>query len=225
MSDNIATVMKNAGVGLNRLLRYGYCGFLLYVFMAYFEPALTKNIINSLTSGLAGLTALFIGTGIYIAHRAVIIPLHHLLLIFFFELKRWIDNNPISPTAILNHNFKVPLFRRMLAYSILRRSDFFENQKDLNIAHAEGGMLVISFTACLIAAIYAFSHDFPQPLVSGGFIWIAGISIVASYVWAWVQHTAEGLVMKKQNNTEKLINILNSAGITCRAVTTDEINS
>lgn len=202
--SELSDLVSKGGIGLNRLIRYAYAGFLFAFFMALFKPGLTASNIKTMTPGLAAITILMIGIGFYIAHRTVIIPLSHLLLIGIFAFAYRNKNIKICPTAILNHYYTIPRGRRMLAYSILRRSSFFKNKEQLDVAHAEGGILVITFTACLLASGYVKYVECKEPQADLPGNWIiylviSLVSLLASLIWGWIQHAAEGLIMLEEH--------------------------
>lgn len=128
-------------------------------------------------------------------------PIHHALLCFLFRLGdrargagEHAEFSP-DPTRYLGEGLGVPIRRRMTAYNILRRSDFFPNKDSLNIAHAENGLLVMSGVGLLIAAGYALSRGSSFGLASILFV-LALVFLAASFWAEWIQHSVECSIIK-----------------------------
>jgi hypothetical protein len=222
-SVDTGKVLDELGLGLSRLLRYSYGGFLLIVLARVVNPDEIRNILD-MPWELTALSALVIGAGIYAVHRSIVIPLHHgLCLILWlkdwklvnpqhsFPLKHWLGyiwpknwervtpDNSYSPTSWLG-SIGVPFGRRIAAYTALRRSDFFEERKrqSLNIAHAEHGLVVMTFEGFLLASVYVKFHPDGSHLDSFAAAGLALIFLIASYPGPFVQHHLECLLMRKK---------------------------
>src|SRR5205807_10542942 len=79
--------------------------------------------------------------------------------------------------------------RRILAYTSLRRSDLFGEKKkrELDVAHAESGLIVMTFEGLLIAALYAWFH--PASGFSSLLLFsLSLVFLVASYPSGYSQH-------------------------------------
>src|SRR5438132_485338 len=138
------------GMGMSRLLRYSYPGFLLLVLSALFFTDQTTKFVAALGFALTALAALVLGAGVYVLHRSFVIPVHHgtlVGLLCLFDACRWKRRgikfwqwkrcgigrgDSLSPTRFLGSvGVKWPF--RMLAYSTLRRSALFPNAEKLDI--------------------------------------------------------------------------------------------
>jgi hypothetical protein len=65
--------LNKLGIGLSRLLRYSYGGFLLLLFASIFETSDTKKVMEAIPTTLTVLVVIGIGSAIYALHRSVII--------------------------------------------------------------------------------------------------------------------------------------------------------
>lgn len=54
------------------------------------------------------------------------------------------DKEILNPVRYLMKQYKLSIFKGMMAYTYLRRSKKFEDYKKLNIEHAELGLLVMT---------------------------------------------------------------------------------
>lgn len=128
----LGTALEKLGVGLSRFLRYSFGGFLLIVLGAIVNPTDTGGILKALGWEVTALAALVVGGGVYAAHRSLIIPIHHfglcIILLLGDKLAGIQKSDSTSPTRWLGA-IGVPLCRRMLAYTTLRRCDFFSEQE------------------------------------------------------------------------------------------------
>ncbi len=198
----MSKTIESLGVGLLRVLCYSYGGFLAVVFAACFWPAQTKAVIDALHPSVAVLAIIVIGAAIHVLHRSIVMPLHHVLLCFLFRVGdrsrgagEHAEFSP-DPTRYLGEALGVPIRRRVTAYNILRRSDFFPNKDSLNVAHAENGLLVISGVGLLIASGYALSQGNSFTLALTLFV-LAIIFLAASFWAEWIQHSVECSIIKE----------------------------
>ena len=97
--------LEALGLGLSRLLRYSYGGFLLIALASFLNPSDTKRILDAMSWQLAALSAVVLGAGIYAVHRSVVIPIHHALLCLVFigfdKLRKIKAGHSSSPTRWL----------------------------------------------------------------------------------------------------------------------------
>jgi hypothetical protein len=208
--------IESLGAGLLRVLCYSYGGFLLVVCAACFSHEQTAAVIDALHPSVAILAIIVIGAAIHVLHRSIVMPIHHALLCFLFRLGdkargsgEHAEFSP-DPTRYLGEGLGVPIRRRMTAYNILRRSDFFPNKDSLNIAHAENGLLVMSGVGLVIAAGYALSRgsSFGLALV----LFVLAVVFLAASFWAeWIQHSVECSIIK--DRPVEAMKILANTGI------------
>lgn len=87
----------------------------------------------------------------------------------------------------------VKRFQRMWAYSTLRRSDFLgeEEKARLDVAHAEGGLVVMTAEGLFLAAWYGWAYPDKTQVDYRVFLFLAVAFLVASYPGAWEQHSLE----------------------------------
>lgn len=82
--SEIANILKDLGIGLSRLIRYSYGGFLLLLFAARLAPCEVRSIFSSLGPIAGTLCFLVAGVCWYVLHRNLIIPIHHFGLCFLY---------------------------------------------------------------------------------------------------------------------------------------------
>lgn len=204
----LGTALEKLGVGLSRLLRYSFGGFLLIVLGAIVNATDTGAILKAIPWEVTALAAVVVGGGVYAAHRSLIIPIHHLGLCFILWLGdifgRIQGSDSNSPTRWLG-TIGVPRFRRMLAYTTLRRCDFFSEQEKeaLNVTHAESGLVVMLAEGLGAAALYALAYPtksvvswLPLSLLSIAFL-------AASYPSGAGQHRLECMRFRARENDVK----------------------
>ena len=194
--------IESLGLGLSRLLCFSYGGFLLVVCAACLAPSQVKTLIDALHPSLAILAVVVIGAAIYILHRTIVMPIHHLMLCWFFRAAdksgdiRDLAESTSSPTIYLSEALGVAPKRKTTAYNVLRHSDFFTNKESLEVAHAENGLLVMTGVGLLIAALYALAHrNFLLALI---FLVLAIIFILASFKAEMVQYSLECMAIRER---------------------------
>ena len=103
--------------------------------------------------------------------------------------------------------------RRMLAYSILRRGDFFkdEEKRALDVAHAEGGLIVMTAEGFGVAAAFAWLYPTYSRISWVPLAVLAGVLLAASYPGGFVQHRLE--CMRFRAEQIRVIEILRKSGI------------
>ncbi len=201
--------LKDLGIGLSRLLRYAYPGFLLAVSAAIIDPIHTKTVIEALTPTFSALAALAIGAALYVFHRRIFIPIHHAGLCALFSLsprgKDW-KTSP-NPVKYLEGKFHFGFWTAMRAYTVLRSSDFFDVgigkgddkldiKRQLDLEHAEHHLLIFTFEGMAIASGVALSMDDKQGLFYV-FLALAIIFLAASYPPSWALHSKETHIIKR----------------------------
>ena len=189
------------GVGLVRLLCYCYGGFLLVVCAACFSASQTKAVTDALHPSVAVLAIMVIGAAIYVFNRTVIMPVHHVLLSCLFRIgdqaRGAAEHAEFSPNPLryLGEVLGVPFRRRITAYNILRRSDFFPDKDSLNTAHAENGLLVMTGVGLFVAAGLALSQGKSFVLTLTLLI-LSLVFLAASFRAEWVQLSVECSLIK-----------------------------
>jgi len=193
--------IESLGAGLVRLLCYCYGGFLLVVCAACFSTSQTKAVIDALHPSVAVLAIVVIGAAIYVFNRTIIMPIHHVLLSLLFRIgeqtggaAQHAEFSP-NPLRYLGEVLGVPFRRRITAYDILRRSDFFSNKESLNVAHAENGLLVMTGVGLLVAAGLALSQGKSFVLTIALLI-LSLVFLAASFRAEWVQLSVECSLIK-----------------------------
>lgn len=196
-------VLDTFGLGLSRLLRYSFGGFLLILLFSIVDPKNTRHIVDTITPTLAVLAAIIFGAGIYAAHRGLVILPHHLSLSFLF----WIYENirgvkkdkSYSPTRWLASK-GVKCSHRILAYNFLRRSDIWNKEKkyEFNIAHAENGLVVMTWEFLLTAYLYSLYYSCDSKVSSDVLLILFIVFFIASYPMAFLQHSLECVDIRKK---------------------------
>jgi hypothetical protein len=195
--------VESLGIGLVRLLCYSYGGFLLVVFAACFAPSETKTLIDALHPSLAIAAIVVIGAAIYVLHRTVVMPVHHVLVYWLLRITDKsgdfgdLAESTSSPLVYLGEVLGVVPGRRKTAYNVLRRSDFFVNKESLDTAHAENSLLVMTGAGLLIATVYGLGRGGSLPMIVT-LIVLAVIFIAASFKAEMIQYSLECLAIKER---------------------------
>ncbi|MBA7482017.1 hypothetical protein ES707_17497 [subsurface metagenome] len=206
-------------MGLSRFLRYTYGSFILLFLSAVINPSEVQAILKDIPVVMLVFGSLIIGAGIYVLHRSILIPIHHFLLCVLFAMYDWLvtfkdpSHATSNPVGVIK-TWGVPLGLKMIAYTVLRRADFFKDMNlDLNLAHAQNGLLVMTTEGMLFASIY--SNQVKRPQVEWPiFLFLGVLFLVCSYPPSFVLHSLEGRFMKKDSETiENGKGILKGAGI------------
>lgn len=195
--------IESLGIGLIRLLCYSYGGLLLVVFAAGFAPSETKTLIDALHPSLAILAIVVIGAAIYVLHRTIVMPVHHLLVYWFFRVSDKsgdigdLAETTSSPIVYLGEALGVIPGRRISAYNVLRRSGFFVDKESLDVAHAENSLLVMTGVGLLIALGYGVGQSSSLLLIVTLFI-LAIIFITASFKAEMIQYSIECMAIRER---------------------------
>jgi len=195
--------IESLGFGFSRLLCFSYGGFLLVVCAACFAPSEIKTLIDALHPSLAILAVVVIGAAIYVLHRTIIMPVHHVLVCGFFRITDKSGDvgdaaeSTSSPTIYLGEALGVAPKRRTTAYNVLRRSDFFTNKESLDMAHAENGLLVMTGVGLLIAAAYGLSQG-GSLLLTVTLSVLAVVFIAASFKAEMIQYSIECMAIRER---------------------------
>ena len=188
-------ILKALDIGLSRLLRYSYGGFLLVAFGSFLGPESVRVAREAMSWELTAVVALVMGAGIYALHRSAVVPLHHGFLCLVWALVDRVrgvsKEESTSPTRWLA-SLGVPLAWRIAAYTTVRRSSIFEKDKAAwDVTHAEAGLVLMTAEAFGVAAVYLYTV--PQsPLGWHTLAWCALGLLVLSYA-VFPQHALECL--------------------------------
>jgi len=217
ISDTLKKIVDK--MGLSRFIRYTYGAFVLLFLSAVINPSGVQTILKDIPVAMLVLGSLIIGAGIYVLHRSIVIPIHHFLGCVFFAVYDWLatfkdpEHTTSNPVGVIK-TWGVPLGLKIIAYTVLRRADFFKDMKrDLALEHAQNGLLVMTSEGMLFASIYSNQIKCPQvewPI----FLFLGVLFLICSYPPAFVLHSLEGRFMKKDDATIKYGKIiLKGAGI------------
>jgi hypothetical protein len=217
VSDIVKIVVDK--MGLSRFLRYTYGSFILLFLSVVINPSEVQTILKDIPVVMLVFGSLIIGAGIYVLHRSILVPIHHFLLCVLFAMYDWLvtfkdsSHETSNPVGVIK-TWGVPLGLKMIAYTVLRSADFFKDMKrDLNLAHAQNHLLVMTAEGMLFASIFSNQVKCPQvewPI----FLFLGVLFLVCSYPPSFVLHSLEGRFMKKNGQTiKKGKGILKGAGI------------
>jgi|GEM_PF-2033182 hypothetical protein len=196
-------MIESIGLGFSRLLCYSYGGFLLVVCAACFAPSGVRTLIDALHPSLAILAIVVVGAAIYVLHRTIIMPIHHLLVCWFFRITEKsgdvgdIADTTSSPIVYLGEALGVAPRRRTTAYNVLRRSDFFVNNESLNMAHSENGLLIMTGVGLLIATAYGLGQGVSLLITVTLFV-LAVFFLAASFKAEMVQYSVECMAIRER---------------------------
>jgi len=208
--------MNMFSLGVSRLIRYGYGGALFAALVVLLFPNWIWANYGKISGGsslIVGFGIFILSAGVYALHRSVVIPVHHLVLCFMF----WFYEVPllqhpeikdsVSPTRFLGGEFKVRRGWRIAAYSALRRRGFFYNSEQLDIAHAENGMLVMTAVGMFVGFVLTCWCIEPgKSVLSPTMFAFFGFGfLLASYVTAFSHHAGECLAIKKEVTVARTI--------------------
>jgi hypothetical protein len=191
------------GLGLSRLLCYSYGGFLLVVCAACFAPSGIKTLIDALHPSLAILAIVVIGSAIYVLHRTIVMPVHHVFVCWFLRVTDKsgdigdLAETTSSPTIYLGEALGVAPGRRTNAYNVLRRSDFFTNKESLDVAHAENSLLVMTGVGLFIAAVYGLGQS-RSLMLTVTLLVLAIVFIAASFKAEKIQYSVECMAIRER---------------------------
>jgi hypothetical protein len=191
------------GLGLSRLLCYSYGGFLLVVCAACFAPSGIKTLIDALHPSLAILAIVVIGSAIYVLHRTIVMPVHHVFVCWFLRVTDKsgdigdLAETTSSPTIYLGEALGVAPGRRTNAYNVLRRSDFFTNKESLDVAHAENSLLVMTGVGLFIAAVYGLGQS-SSLMLTVTLLVLAIVFIAASFKAEKIQYSVECMAIRER---------------------------
>jgi hypothetical protein len=195
--------IESLGIGLIRLLCYSYGGFLLVVFAACFAPSGIKTLIDALHPSLAILAIVVIGAAIYVLHRTIVMPVHHLLVYWLFRVSDKsgdvgdLAESTSSPIVYLGEALGVVPKRRKTAYNVLRRSSFFINKEFLDAAHAENSLLVMTGVGLLIASGYGLGRGSSLLLIVTLLVLMI-IFLAASLKAEMIQYSIECMAIRER---------------------------
>ena len=191
-------ILKELGVGLSRIIRYCYGGVLLLVLLCLFDTSReeVRKIVEAITPALTIVAILGMGAFLYILHRCTVIPVFHLMLTRLLRLGDN-KNDTRSPTYLLK---KLGAKKRfgIIAYTTLRRSDFFRKKRDeINLLHAEGHVMIMTGTGLFITFFCDYYFPCHNKIHWTVFLFSGIIFWLISFIPAWLNHSMECRIMKK----------------------------
>lgn len=180
-------------LGLRELLRYGYAGFLCVLVAALVNGEATGTLVRNLGDVLSPLTALAVGTGVYLVFRTLVGDL------FLWRLINWLhtkveDLFKRTPTRCkvryLECELRVRRGQGLAAYALVRDRLLAEVARErFHIQHSEGYLLFLTAFVCGLASLLAFagvpSREVP-PGVTAGLAVTAAVALAAG-VWHDIQ--------------------------------------
>jgi len=160
--ESMSLDVGKLGMGLSRWLRYSYGGFITALLLIYLgKTKFISDVVINLKWPLALVCMIVVGATVYIFHRRIFIPLHHL---WGIQVHSWYDQRKhIHPAESLNpvlwFNFLGidKWIVGITAYSYIRSTDILKKRDELNVEHAELGLLVMTGTAFIIAGAYGMA--------------------------------------------------------------------
>lgn len=197
-------------LGLSRLLRYGYAGFLLLgVFLLTSDTSKLKPAIEAAGSVLGPIVVLAAGAGIYVLYRYLLgewllFPLAHGLDWLMWKVfPRSLE--PVSPIWYLAR-LGVRFGSRRLAYNTVRRAGLEPAIAErLDVAHSEAHMPYL--TAVIFIASYG---TFARQEVL--LLWLGLLTLAAALANDVRQHREELPTLKGHLSERKLQELLKTHG-------------
>jgi len=216
--SEIAELVVKLGLGLSRVLRYSYGGFLLLFLGCFLNPALAKKVLDPMPWELAALTIFVLGTGLYAIHRGFVIPIHHLTFCAIMRTLDWWHGREAkdsdSPTRWFN-SMGVPRGYRMWAYTVVRRALYSPQERDaLNTAHAESGLVVMTLSAFVAVTFVAYFRPNLSDVTYPWLLVVTAFLLPASFATPIEQHSIECMYFRTKKNRVEAI--LRDAGFRIR---------
>jgi len=207
----LITVLKQIGIGLSLFLRYGYAGMFVLLATAIAYPDQTKAANSAIGPALTATALIVFGAAIYAFHRALVIPVSHLGLCAIFRLcdRKKAPSEVHSPTRYLRNKFGVKCFWRIAAYTCIRYEKdkqgktFFGDFDRLDVEHAQGNILVMTFSGCIVLLIIRLvAKSSTWDHVNVALALVALVTLIGSYVREFGQHAKECQRLKAADETE-----------------------
>jgi len=151
--------MDRIGITLRELLRYGYGGFILYVFVKFSCPAKTSEVMNFLNpnpvlTGVIGIlvVGILVGAAFYAIHRGCVNDL------FLERLEHWFHGRLLRGdcvTQYIERTFAVPRHNSRNAYRLIRDSNLFDDRvrNRFHMQNSEIHLLFLTSTAALVTLL------------------------------------------------------------------------
>lgn len=162
-------------LGIRELLRYGYAGFLCALVASLVNGDGTEKLVQHLGDVLAPLTALAVGTAVYLVFKTLVGDL------FLWRLINWLhakveDLLKRTPTRCkvryLEATHGVPKGQGLAAYALVRDQILAEPTRErFHVQHSEGYLLFLTAFVCGLASLLAYACLLPSvvsPVVSAG---------------------------------------------------------
>lgn len=157
--ESVPSELGKLGMGLSRWLRYSYGGFITTLLLIYLgKTQFVSDVVLNLQWPLALVCMIVVGATVYTFHRRIFIPLHHL---WGIQVHSWYDQRKhIHPAESLNpvlwFNFLgiEKWVVGITAYSYIRSTYLLKKRDELNVEHAELGLIVMTGFFFIIAGAY-----------------------------------------------------------------------
>lgn len=212
--------MKDLGLTVNQILRYGFGGILLFLLAAIIEPYKTWQLVDILGEVFFPFIALAIGILIYVFYRPI---LGRWILWPFFDLIHgWFEsmwgykknqaNTHNCKRKYLINKFKVAPARNAIdAYRLIRDNKFDkEVAESFQTQHSEIHLLYITFIVIILAAPYIY-------FVKGNINWaifscVMAIACLTMGMVSDIQLCRVECAYMKTLSDEEVTNLLKRAG-------------
>jgi hypothetical protein len=157
--------MKDLGITINHIFRYGYAGFLSVLIAVIINPDETKEIVEALGNVLSPIVAFAVGGAIYALYRAVIGD-----SLLFPLADKWHRNWhpwPCHPAPdnckfhFLQKGFNIVFSDRWIAFGAIRDGLFeTERARRFEEQHSEVHLIYITFTVAAVVTAYLLINQF-----------------------------------------------------------------
>ena len=155
--------LKDFGVSINEVIRYGYGGFLLFLLTAAVEPDFFDRVRGSLGDVLTIISAFAIGSVIYIFYRPII---GEWILYWLCKRLHRKKRSAMCKLCYLEERHRVSRENSVNAYRLVRDKLFVDKARErYHRQHSEIHLLYVSFTVLLGFSLFVCIKWF-----AGGYI-------------------------------------------------------
>ncbi len=182
-------------ISIDKLVRYGYPGFLILLTAILFECE-TKDYIKEIGGLVTTILSLTVGSAFYVVYRYIIGELvlyqaMHLIHNLYEQMTR----KPSSPHTFLRKigKRKIGWFKRRVLYNLLRRNYFEpEQSKKYDFAHTEIHLVYITGVILGLVTTMFRTDKLIVLANSNGELWIASATIIIVAIMIDIQqHSVE----------------------------------
>lgn len=176
-------------LGIRELLRYGYAGFLCVLVAALVDGDAIGALVRNLGDVLSPLTALAVGTAVYLVFRTLIgdLFLWRLINLSHAKVEDILKRTPTRcKVRYLECEQHVRQGQGLAAYALVRDRLLSEhNRERFHVQHSEVYLLFLTAFVCGAASLLASSRVLPGEARPGVVLGLAVTAVVAFTAGMW----------------------------------------